>query len=370
LFLQKGYEVVGASFAGNPWDAVFGSLKPSLARCVFAKSIDGALEVLRERAAYQPQEPPIVLLTWPDAPRIDQAIEDVARQLANAVLATYPQVDAAPTLGSHEPMRRSGNSAVDAKWLRDVHTLADAGRVPLPAGYPVAESFRRFAGAFSATSLICLLVIEEGTKHRPSHVDGLCRGAQWIALQTSAKVALLLNDEFRGDPALSSIDFDALTLHQDLTRDETAPDVSDGNGREPWFGRQKLRLWPLLGQPHPFSKGEQLLSAALSAHDYLAGRFIFNSVVETDSGKRYIVDLLERELRLVIEVDGFSHHSSCAAFTADRERDYRLLVDGYLVLRLPHHEVIQNVDACVIKIETLVKFRESHRPNRQQESTR
>jgi hypothetical protein len=48
---------------------------------------------------------------------------------------------------------------------------------------------------------------------------------------------------------------------------------------------------------------------------------------------RYEVDLLWRDQRLIVEVDGWDSHRSRSAFEEDRARDARLAVLGYEVLR-------------------------------------
>ena len=47
----------------------------------------------------------------------------------------------------------------------------------------------------------------------------------------------------------------------------------------------------------------------------------------------YVVDFLWLEARLVVEVDGRATHDTRRAFQADRDRDGRLAVAGYTVLR-------------------------------------
>jgi very-short-patch-repair endonuclease len=45
------------------------------------------------------------------------------------------------------------------------------------------------------------------------------------------------------------------------------------------------------------------------------------------------VDFVWRDARLIVEVDGYAFHRSPGAFEADRERDARLTVAGWRVLR-------------------------------------
>jgi very-short-patch-repair endonuclease len=45
------------------------------------------------------------------------------------------------------------------------------------------------------------------------------------------------------------------------------------------------------------------------------------------------VDFVWRDRRLIVEVDGYAYHRSPTAFEADRERDVRLTMAGWRVLR-------------------------------------
>jgi very-short-patch-repair endonuclease len=53
----------------------------------------------------------------------------------------------------------------------------------------------------------------------------------------------------------------------------------------------------------------------------------------------YVVDFLWQETRLVVEVDGRATHGTSRAFQADRDRDGRLAVAGYVVLRFTWWDV-------------------------------
>jgi very-short-patch-repair endonuclease len=47
----------------------------------------------------------------------------------------------------------------------------------------------------------------------------------------------------------------------------------------------------------------------------------------------YRVDLLWRDLRLIVEVDGYASHGTRAAFGRDRRQDARLQAAGFVVIR-------------------------------------
>lgn len=60
-----------------------------------------------------------------------------------------------------------------------------------------------------------------------------------------------------------------------------------------------------------------------------------------DGAGRFVarVDFLLRRLRLVVEVDGFAHHSSPSARTRDARRDRRLTAMGFVVVRFTTEDV-------------------------------
>jgi very-short-patch-repair endonuclease len=53
----------------------------------------------------------------------------------------------------------------------------------------------------------------------------------------------------------------------------------------------------------------------------------------------FTVDFFWRDVRLVVEVDGWESHRTRSAFEADRARDAQLKSDGYQVLRFAHRQI-------------------------------
>jgi very-short-patch-repair endonuclease len=51
------------------------------------------------------------------------------------------------------------------------------------------------------------------------------------------------------------------------------------------------------------------------------------------------VDFLWRDRRLIVETDGYRHHGTRAAFESDRERDLRLKLMGFTVVRFTYRQV-------------------------------
>jgi hypothetical protein len=64
------------------------------------------------------------------------------------------------------------------------------------------------------------------------------------------------------------------------------------------------------------------------------------------------VDCLWPRERLVVELDGYGFHSDPAAFEADRRRDVRLQLAGYVVLRFTHKRVVGAPGEMVAEVAT------------------
>lgn len=65
--------------------------------------------------------------------------------------------------------------------------------------------------------------------------------------------------------------------------------------------------------------------------------------------KTYIADFMCKELKLIIEVDGFSHQIKDP--DADFRRDADLAIDGYTTLRFTDRQVMQDIDNVRLAIE-------------------
>ncbi len=64
--------------------------------------------------------------------------------------------------------------------------------------------------------------------------------------------------------------------------------------------------------------------------------------------------------RLVLEVDGYAHHGSWAAFESDRARDLALSALGFLVIRVSYRQVREDWDTVADRVLALVR-RGQHR---------
>ncbi len=69
-----------------------------------------------------------------------------------------------------------------------------------------------------------------------------------------------------------------------------------------------------------------------------------NVTLEVD-GRRYRVDCLWRDARLVVELDGRDAHARALAFESDRRRDGDLLAAGWRVLRITYEQLRSTPEA-------------------------
>ena len=70
----------------------------------------------------------------------------------------------------------------------------------------------------------------------------------------------------------------------------------------------------------------------------------------------YIVDFICRKLKLIIELDGYSHQFKV---DEDRIRDKKLEELGYYVLRIDEYEVRKNLNNAIRVIEATIDDLES-----------
>jgi very-short-patch-repair endonuclease len=309
---------------------------------------------LATRAGLRPLT--LVTLSWPRAPTTEDLVDGALRGLAEAGLGLWPgwygETDAVPwepdrtgasAAAEHLEQLARGERALSLPWAKAAFGLARRGRPPLPAGFSSAEQCRQLARVLAPRHLALLLAIHSGAGGQ--RLLSAAHGADWLARATGAAVAVLVPEPLASETALERIVYGAVRLSP-----AAAPEPQ---GQQ----EEKARLWPFAGRPHPFSPGEGLLAERLARDPELSALFAFNQPVVTTKGNRYTVDLLWQDGSLVVEVDGHNYHAGRYAFWMDRQRDYELLVSGYLVLRIPHDEVLRDAGAAVDKIRDLVRFR-------------
>jgi very-short-patch-repair endonuclease len=69
----------------------------------------------------------------------------------------------------------------------------------------------------------------------------------------------------------------------------------------------------------------------------------------------FVTDLLDAELKLIVEVDGYRNHSDRNAFHRDRVRQNALVAAGYTVLRFTATQVMHDSPAVVAEIASVAR---------------
>ena len=257
------------------------------------------------------------------------------------------------------------NRAIEPAWLKKAIPLAAAGKPPL---------IFRIAGEIQARQLALVLIksIDTIVLVVPPRGSGqqdcsaFPRAVEWLARESGIDVRVLLPSTMAWSDAMSPLLYNAKTAGKKmapLQADAAECILSSPSVPQPACSpapripdEEAPEVERVIGKPHPRSKGEQLLAKRLSDDARLAGLFRHNQEVIVECGRRFIVDLLWPEGKVIVEVDGYYYHSNIVDFANDRDRDYRLLVSGYRVLRLTHEEVIRDTELAVEKIRDVVHF--------------
>lgn len=106
------------------------------------------------------------------------------------------------------------------------------------------------------------------------------------------------------------------------------------------------------------SGAERFLYEQLCYRPSTAGLFTLNEVVDLGdgSGPRE-VDLLCRELRLAVEIDGFFHFRAPDGFRRDQRKSVALQRAGYLVVRYLDEDVVGRLEEILDELDTLMATR-------------
>ncbi len=246
------------------------------------------------------------------------AIARILDDLAELALATWPAWPR-PTLPS---------------WRRAAERLAAAGRSPRFRALPNEIQFSELHAAAGHP----ILMFPLDAAH-PERAAPLIATLEWCRRRHAGTVAALYEMPNAGPP------WDRV-LHGALT---LAPVP------EPPIARLVPSL-PAAREPGG-SATEKRMRAALAATSDLAGLFADEVMVPLGPfGPRPRVDLLWRDGKVVVELDGTEHERD-PTYAADRHRDYELLVAGYLVLRLTNAEVELDLDRALDKVRRVVALR-------------
>ncbi|WP_233262273.1 endonuclease domain-containing protein [Vitiosangium sp. GDMCC 1.1324] len=112
------------------------------------------------------------------------------------------------------------------------------------------------------------------------------------------------------------------------------------------------------GRDRARSRPERVLFEILQYHRSTRGLFVQNESLEVEDGERpWQVDLLCRELRLAVEIDGYYHFRDEEAFRRDRRKDVDLQRAGYLVYRVLADDVLRRLEEILTNLDKLIAAR-------------
>ncbi|MFC4585201.1 endonuclease domain-containing protein [Sphaerisporangium corydalis] len=228
------------------------------------------------------------------------------------------------------PTGPSGRPAPSARAVRFAAEVRAAGLA------------RVLAAGFGRPHTALLVHVPEGLS--PAGEEILVAACEWLAERADLGVWLT-------GAGLSHVDrVETVTLSP---AGHLTPDPVRG-ARPPSTGA--IRYPAVAGIPHPASKVEKALEAALATCHWAHGR-AWNQTYQSHPLINPIrVDLLWRQERCVIEIDGPEHRHQ-HRHAADRERDLRLAKDGYAVLRITNAEVLTDIRGVVGRLERFVRSR-------------
>ncbi len=257
----------------------------------------------------------------------------------------------------------SHDQRISLVWARKAVSRVVNSSSPTLTDFDKAEQVCQLGLTLHRRSVIFVLgLMDEGATDEA--LRAFAQSTHWLARHGGMAIVVLLPARLGRHAALETILYGAWSfVRVPQTGEQADPPPEPPSRLPPADGTASDRaasrwLWPVIGRPHPFSPAEQTLARALTADMELAPLFTFNQPVRTVAGTRYIIDVLWDVGRIAVEIDGYGVHSSETAFARDRHRDYELVLSGYLVLRMPHDEVIADIGGAMNKIRNLVRFRQ------------
>ena len=386
--------------------SVFERARKGRVLTIFSNEVERAVRAVQDQAESFDPMPTFVQLDWQVAPALTQELSEIEEALAVAVKSLWPnwyrsvrerfelqqfaQWELEPELSAVQ----ASAPQVSASWYKKAQEQCRADKSPLVRGLAREEQVRQLTFALDPTRpVFCLAVHSPHASHARMH--GLAKAAEWLAKQSSAPVLLFVPEGWIEQTALDAVNYDAVELHfgpappepevrvpgsvrgapsstapvsastppafipedldealdqltsEPLPLEAVAPLVQPHTLLPPALS---VSVSPVPGKPHPKSECEMKVYQLLQADDELRPLFRANQHIVAFGDKSYRVDLLWDEGRLVVEIDG-DDHRTLKKYYDDRDRDYRLLMSGYTVLRVTNHEVLAN------ELQVLTKMR-------------
>jgi very-short-patch-repair endonuclease len=252
----------------------------------------------------------------------------------------------------------SSIAGVATTWAESAIRNIRRGLRPRVSGAGRETEWSQLSLAVNPKGLIAVVPLEDIASHR---AGPLVHALEWLAANANVAIAALCRKLPAPEPPLDRLLFGALVVSagaDELVR------IDDAHLEFGLFARPEskssvaLVLPAVYGRPHPQSPVEQRLCKMIQADAELAPKFIFNARVENTALSSPKVDLLWAQGRIVIEFDGPEHRGR-RAYREDRHRDYELVCAGYLVVRIPNEEIVEDFAKTLEKIRSVVRLRSS-----------
>lgn len=389
---------------------ILGASGPGRVLTVFCDDVPLSRQHMQLAGEEQEPAPTVVGLEWEEAPALTHEIEEIRDALADAARLLWPSwyTTVAQRFDRASAKAQSGDvllpevsklpSGVSMSWLESAWQRCRAKATPMVEGMVTSTQVRQLALALDPSRLVCVLSVASEVASSP-RVQALARAAEWLALQTKAKVIVLVPRSWQENTALDHVTYGAIfydaaafeapgslevaPLEAASVENATTQETSGSTGSPKDASRRAERssagtspvkvgnashhneasetampqvsVGPICGRPHPKSHVENLMFALLQADKALSGRFECNQPLVGIDKKPHVVDLLWRKGKLVVELDGPEHHCQ-SMYIRDRQRDYSLMMKGYTVLRITNAEVNVQQDQALEKIKNLVQL--------------
>ncbi|MDG4765639.1 DUF559 domain-containing protein [Solwaraspora sp. WMMD406] len=247
---------------------------------------------------------------------------------------------AAPVAVRRLAVAHAAATGQSGPFLADLAAAALTGSAAHTRRHPPEVRARGLARVIAASfgRPACALVLRP-----PDHLDeaatlALAQAAQWLVDHGRLTVW---------------IDSDSPYGIESQPRATEPPSVARPR-REPRAGTRRTR--DVVGRPHPSSRAEVVLEAALARRTWAAGRAWNHTIRPGPLVNPVRVDLLWKRERCVVEIDGDDHRTP-AKFTEDRHRDVMLQINGYAVLRFTNTQVLDDIDNVLVLLQQFLATR-------------
>ena len=277
------------------------------------------------------------LLLAPAAWRGTEAIlHQLLDDLADLALGCWPRWYGRHCQGADGLRGPAAAPGVSAPWLRAASKRAAAGYRPRFRRAAKSIEFVQLMRAIAPADPVLIAAIDPADARRAGPMIQIM---EWCAAHGASVVATFSSRPASVAP-YDRVLYGALEVVQPV---------------EPL----RTRFVVPSGRAHPASAIEHRVEAALRRDPELAPLFSCNETVAIGGyGTPPRVDLLWRDGRVVVELDG-PEHQDAPKYADDRHRDFELLVAGYLVLRITNDQVATDLQAAIEKIRAVVHFRKS-----------